>query len=261
MTRRLAEMTSAEIEAAVAAGGTTVILPLGATEQHGPHLPMATDSIRAAALADRLAAAMADALVAPTLPVGCSDEHSGFAGLLSLDHRTLTQVIVDCGIRMAGWGVRRLVLLSAHGGNEAALSAASAQLTASAPSLRIVVLRMTTALSDALIRTAAADGISADAFGLHAGDGETSELLHLRPDLVHMDRAVAGYSGGMAAILPRLRHSGVRPVTPIGTLGDPSRACAARGVRYLAIQVNAFAQQVAAAAEGLSADTEAGGRC
>ncbi len=112
MTGLLAEMTWAEVADAIAGGATTVILPLGATEQHGPHLPLGTDTFRAAALAERLAAALPDTLVAPTLPIGCSDEHTGFAGLLSLDHATLAAVIVDCAARMAGWGVRRLVLLS-----------------------------------------------------------------------------------------------------------------------------------------------------
>ena len=63
-----------------------MLLPLGATEQHGPHLPLGTDTVRAAGLAQRLAAAVPGILVAPVLPVGCSDEHSGFPGLLGLDH-------------------------------------------------------------------------------------------------------------------------------------------------------------------------------
>ena len=121
MTGLLAEMTWAEVADAVAGGATTVVLPLGATEQHGPHLPLGTDTFRAAALAEQLAAALPDTLVAPVLPIGCSDEHTGFAGLLSLDHTTLAGVIVDCAMRMAGWGVRRLVLLSSHGGNASAL--------------------------------------------------------------------------------------------------------------------------------------------
>ncbi|MCG6867553.1 MAG: creatininase family protein, partial [Gammaproteobacteria bacterium] len=117
MTGRLAEMTWPEVAQALAGGVTTVILPLGATEQHGPHLPLATDTVRAAALAEALAEQLTQTLVAPVLPIGCSDEHSGFPGLLSLEGGTLARVIVDCARRMAAWGLQRLILLSAHGGN------------------------------------------------------------------------------------------------------------------------------------------------
>ena len=142
MSRLLAEMTSPEVDQAIAAGITTVILPLGATEQHGPHLPLGTDTFRAAALADGLDAASTGTLVAPPLPVGCSDEHTGFAGLLGLDHETLARVIVDCGNRMAAWGVRRLVLLSAHGGNGRALELARARLQEEAVELEVWVLEI-----------------------------------------------------------------------------------------------------------------------
>jgi mycofactocin system creatininase family protein len=244
MSRLLAEMTSPEVDQAIAAGITTVILPLGATEQHGPHLPLGTDTFRAAALADGLGAASTGTLVAPLLPVGCSDEHTGFAGLLGLDHETLARVIVDCGNRMAAWGVRRLVLLSAHGGNGRALKLARARLQEEASELEVWVLESSATLTEALLRIAAADGISAEALGLHAGERETSEMLHLRAELVHMDRAVAGYAGSMAEVMPRLRQRGVREVTPTGTLGDPRAASARRGAVYLATQIDSFCRML-----------------
>lgn len=245
MRRRLAEMTWHAVADAVAAGGTTVILPLGATEQHGPHLPLGTDTFRAVALADRLAKALPDTLVAPALPIGCSDEHLGFAGLLSLDQTTLASVIVDCARRMAGWGVGRLLLLSAHGGNSDALDLAAARLGEELPKLRVVVLGGAPALSDAILAVAAGDGIAADALGLHAGEGETSEMLALRPDLVLMERAVPGYRDGLANIMPQLRRDGLRSVTPTGTLGDATGADGARGMRYMATEVECYRRAVA----------------
>ncbi len=239
MTRTLAEMTWPDVAAAVAGGATTVILPLGATEQHGTHLPLGTDSFRAAVLAERLANAIPQALVAPVLPVGCSDEHEGFAGLLSLDHATLAQVILDCGRRLAGWGARRLLLLSAHGGNGEAIERARARLAESVPSLRVTNLA-SAAIAECVLAIAAADGISGDAVGLHAGEGETSEMLAIRPDLVCLQRMVSGYEGRMADIMPQLQRSGVKSVTPTGTLGDARQADAARGARYLAAQIEAI---------------------
>lgn len=246
MRRRLTEMTWPEVADAVAGGATTVILPLGATEQHGPHLPLGTDTFRAAALADRLAAAVPGTLVAPALPVGCSDEHHGFAGLLSLDHETLARVIVDCAHRMADWGVCRLVLLSAHGGNAEALGLAAVRLATALPTLRLVVLGALTTLSDAILAVAEADGIPADAVGLHAGEGETSEMLALRPDLVRLHAAMPGHRDSPAELMPRLRREGLRAVTPTGTLGDARCADGDRGVRYLAVQVNRYRQTLVA---------------
>jgi mycofactocin system creatininase family protein len=244
MRRLLAEMTWPDVAQAVANGMTTVILPLGATEQHGPHLPLGTDTFRAEALAERLASTLPDALVAPALPIGCSDEHSGFAGLLSLDHATLAGVIVDCARRMAAWRVRRLVLLSAHGGNGQALELAAARLSEELPGLQVLVLGSSTTVSDALLAVAEAEGISGEAVGLHAGDGETSEMLCLRPDLVHMERIVPGYAGPMAEVMPRLLEAGLRPVTPTGTLGEASRADGSRGERYLAEQIESYRQRL-----------------
>lgn len=240
MSRLLAEMTAPEVADAVAAEATTVILPLGSTEQHGPHLPLATDSIRAAALAAGLAAELQDILVAPTLPIGCSDEHTGFAGLLSLDHETLARVICDCGRRIAGWGVRRLILLSAHGGNGVALETARTRLRDQTPELEVTVLSLTEDTSAILARIARADGVGQAEVGLHAGEGETSELLRLRPDLVRTDRVVAGYLGASEEIMPLLRRDGVRALSETGTLGDPRAASARRGADYLAAQIDGF---------------------
>ncbi len=245
MTRRLAEMTWPAVAAAVAGGATTVILPLGATEQHGFHLPLGTDTFRAAALAERLAAVLPGALVAPPLPIGCSDEHQGFAGLLSLDRETLAGVIVDCARRMTGWGVSRLLILSAHGGNGDALDRAATRLAEELPELGVVVLGGAAALSGAVLAVAARDGISAEAVGLHAGEGETSEMLAVRPDLVLRERIVPGCCEDPAALMPRLRQGGLRSVTPAGVLGDPRKADGARGARYLAAAIEGYRRAVA----------------
>ena len=237
MNGRLADMTWPDVAAAIAHGATTIVLPLGATEQHGPHLPIGTDSFRAAALADGLADTAPGILIAPVLPIGCSDEHSGFAGLMSLDHETLASVIVDCARRMAAWGVHRLVLLSAHGGNAHALGLAASRLREDLPELRVVMLGATETVSDGILALAAADGISPEAVGMHAGEGETSQMLALRRDLVHEDRACPGYVGPIADVMPQLRRHGLQAVTPTGTLGDPRGADGRRGARYLDAEI------------------------
>ncbi len=249
---RLAELSWPEVAQAVTDGMTTVILPLGATEQHGPHLPLGTDTWRAQALADRLAGQW-PALVAPALPIGCSDEHSGFAGLLSLEHETLAQVIVDCARRLAGWGVHRLVILSAHGGNARALTLAGECLEKELPQLQIWIPDAMAVGGGTVLAIAEEDGITPESLGLHAGEGETSEMLCLQPDLVRLERAAPGYTGDMTEVLPRLWENGLQPVTPNGVLGDPRRADANRGERYLAAQAACYRDGLArwtASAEG-----------
>jgi creatinine amidohydrolase len=238
-------MTWPEVAEAVGAGATTVVLPLGATEQHGPHLPLGTDTIRAAALADRLAERLGPGcLVAPPLPFGCSDEHSGFPGLLGLGHETLAHVVLDLARRLTGWGIRRLVVLSAHGGNGEALGLAVALLRRELPDLEVRTKGHLETVSPALLEVARRDGIPANDVGLHAGEGETSEMLNLRPGLVRLDYCAPGFTGDMEAVLGKLRGAGLRPVTDNGVLGDPTRAEAGRGARYL----DAAAEEIAALA-------------
>lgn len=242
----LAHLTWPEVARAVAEGADTVILPLGATEQHGPHLPLGTDTLRAEALAQRLAARLPGALVAPVLPIGCSDEHAGFPGLLSLDAATLAAVIVDCARRMAAWGVTRLVLLSAHGGNGQALALAAERLRRELPALRVWLPAETLAPDEAVLAVAAEEGITPEEFGLHAGEGETSEVLWLRPGLARLEAAEAGYRGDMATIVETLQRQGLKAVTPNGVLGDPARARADRGARYLEARAGALAKELLA---------------
>ena len=227
-------MTWPDVADAVRGGATTVILPLGATEQHGPHLPLGTDTYRAAALAERVAGRLGPGfLVAPALPFGCSDEHAGFPGLLGLEAETLARVVLDVARRLTGWGVRRLVLLSAHGGNREALGLALALLRRELPDLEVRANGDLENIAPVLLELARRDGISANTLGLHAGEGETSEMLHLRPDLVRPEASAPGFTGDMEAVMGELRRSGLRAVTQAGVLGDPTRAEAGRGARYL----------------------------
>ncbi|MBL8258359.1 MAG: mycofactocin biosynthesis peptidyl-dipeptidase MftE [Candidatus Competibacteraceae bacterium] len=251
----LAELTWPQVARAVAEGVTTVILPLGATEQHGPHLPLGTDTVRARALAEGLAERL-PVLVAPALPIGCSDEHGGFAGLLSLEAETLAAVIADCARRMADWGATRLVVLSAHGGNGRALALAEARLRRELPELALWIPDAATVCGDAVRAVAAADGIAVEAVGLHAGEGETSELLHLCPEQVRMQEAVPGYTGDMEEGLSRLVQAGTRALNADGVVGDPRSADAGRGQRYLSAQV---ARYESALAERLAAEATTSG--
>src|SRR5690606_13045111 len=126
---RFVEMTSGDI--AASAGRLVAILPIAAVEQHGPHLPVGTDLI----IADKLSAMAADAVsgdvataLMPALAYGKSDEHEGFAGTVSLSAETLIAALTDIGASLARSGIRRLVILSGHGGNSECMSIAARRL-------------------------------------------------------------------------------------------------------------------------------------
>ncbi|WP_041939774.1 MULTISPECIES: mycofactocin biosynthesis peptidyl-dipeptidase MftE [Frankia] len=196
-----------------------LVLPLGSTEQHGPHLPLDTDTRIASAVAHGLAQRLEPLLVGAALPYGASGEHAGFPGTVSLGTQVLERVVVEL-VRSVDDTARAVVLVNGHGGNIAALRSARRILAGEG---RPVFLWAPVAALAATVGVPAADR------DLHAGRGETSLLLHLAPDLVRLDLAVAGPSPSLAELLAR----GVAALSPSGVLGDPAGASAAEGARLL----------------------------
>ena len=190
-------------------------VPLGSTEQHGPHLPLATDTVIAEALAARLAAAVPDVVVAPALPFGSSGEHAGFAGTLSIGQAGLELVVVEL-VRSAD-SFAGTVLISAHGGNAEPLSRAATLLAGEG--------RPVLAWSPNVASWPDADA--------HAGRVETSLMLALASGDVVMDAAEPGNPHPVGELADALRAGGVRAVSANGVLGDPSGASAEEGARLL----------------------------
>jgi mycofactocin system creatininase family protein len=218
---RLGARTWPEVHAAPS---LLLAVPLGSCEQHGPHLPLDTDTRIAAALVDRLVRRQPDIVAAPALPYGASGEHAGFAGTLSIGQAALTHTVIEL-VRSAD-AFSGVVVVNAHGGNAEALERAMTTLRAEGRRV--------------LAWTAAIDG---DA---HAGRTETSMLLELAPSLVRMERAEAGAVAPLASLMPALREGGVASVTPNGVLGDPSGASAAEGRQLLDTMTAALADTAAA---------------
>lgn len=191
-----------------ARAGAILAVPLGATEQHGAHLPLSTDTDLAVALCDNLAAARADVLVAPAVPYGSSGEHAGFAGTLSIGQAATELLLVELG-RSATETFHRVLFVSAHGGNAEPVRRAVATLVAESREISVFEPRW--------------HGEP------HAGAAETALQLTLRPDVVHMSRAVTGDQRPIGEVLPLMRSGGVRAVTGTGVLGDPTKATAEEG--------------------------------
>jgi len=193
--------------------GCLLALPVGATEQHGPHLPIGTDTVVATALAARLAAARPDVCLAPALPFGSSGEHAAFPGTLSLGQPALELVVTEL-VRSAD-AFAGVVIVSGHGGNVGPLTRAAATLVAEGRRVTLWSPR------------APAGG---DA---HAGRTETSLLLALDPGAVRLEAAEAGDRRPLAELLATLESSGVAAVSPNGVLGDPTGSTAAEGTELL----------------------------
>ena len=208
------------------------IVPLGATEQHGPHLPFATDTLIADALAARLAARFEDAIALPALSVGCSREHMGFPGTLDVTPATLVAVLGDVLHSLVRHGIATAFVFSAHGGNVATLRAALPVLRAAAPELRIDAASDLDALTVRLHAEAARLGVTAETGGHHAGEVETSIMLALHPELVNAAVFAPGHVAP-AADPQALFYPDLRRNAPDGTVGDPRGASALRGARYL----------------------------
>jgi mycofactocin precursor peptide peptidase len=197
--------------------GAILLLPIGSTEQHGPHLPLTTDTDIALAVAIGAAQRLDRLVVAPPLAYGSSGEHQGFAGTLSIGRDATEMVLVELG-RSATVDFRRVVVVCAHGGNSVPLGRALARLAAERRAV-----------------TAWSPPWSGD---LHAGRTETSVMLAIDPGRVRMERAEAGDPRPIDTLLPLLRSQGVRGISANGVLGDPTGANADEGHRLLAMAVD-----------------------
>ncbi len=191
-----------------------VLVPIGSTEQHGPHLPFETDTLIATAAAERIAVVLQgdgiDVLLAPAISYGASGEHQEFPGTVSVGHEALRMQIVELVRSLSTWA-GRIVFVNGHGGNVTTLSSAIAQMRGEHHDVAWL----------ACIFESDADA--------HAGSTETSVMLHLAPERVDMASAAPGQLAPLAEILPLLMSSGVRAASPSGVLGDPTSATAELG--------------------------------
>ena len=206
MTRSLADLTWPETERGT--NGAVLVVPIGATEQHGPHLPLSTDTDIAVALANAVAKRRPDVVVAPALPYGSSGEHAGFPGTVSIGREAIELVVLELG-RSAAATFERTLMICAHGGNRAPVLSAQERLRAEGRDVR------------AFFPCWEGDA--------HAGRTEMSLLLALHPARVRTELAARGETAPLAELMPQLRREGVRARSANGVLGDPAGASAVEG--------------------------------
>jgi creatinine amidohydrolase len=217
-------MTSAEIAEAISAGARTAILPLGAIEQHGPHLTLSMDSDHADALALRVAHALGSALVLPTIRVGYSPHHLGFPGSLSVRASTLEAICLDYCSNLAAHGFAQVVLFSGHIGNYPVMRDFEPRLVAAlGPKLRVIIYKDGTAILNAWRKAAESVAGLGSRVGGHADVAETSVMLVLHPERVRAERAMPGYLGLVdETLLRQMFAKGIDAISHNGVLGDPT---------------------------------------
>ncbi len=225
---------------------TIVILPLAAIEQHGPHLPVATDTAigqgMLALLRERLPADLS-VLVLPLQAIGKSNEHLASPGTLSLSAETLTRVLVEIGESVRRAGLRKIILANSHGGNVSVIGIVARELRVRFGMLAVPTQWGSFGLPVKMYDTAESR------YGIHAGDIETSLMLHFRPELVHMDKAKNFISADVAIEKEFKKLSAdsthafgwiAQDLHPEGAMGNATLATADKGARTAGHQVEGF---------------------
>lgn len=226
----LEHLTSPAIADALKGGSRTAVFACGAVEQHGPHLPLFVDAEHGTQLALGVAARLGNALVAPTIRVGCSDHHMAFAGSLTLRKTTFQALVRDYCASLAYHGFERICIIPSHGGNFGPLAEALPVLREEFGEVQLQAFTDIIALMQVWKATVEDVAGLGDRVGGHADIAETAIMLALHSGRVDVDRAEEGFATGLErAEFDRIIKDGFKSVTPNGILGDARGATAEMG--------------------------------
>ncbi len=223
-------MSWPQVRKAIDSGFKRVIVPIGAMEQHGPHLPIATDTLIGYAIATRLAAMLGKTLVSPAITVGWSEGHLSHAGTVSISPETLKTLIVEYCRSLAAHGFKEILLLPSHGGNYRPVGEVLPRLREEIKGVRIIA--SDTDMDDSVRESAEFNrkhNLDPKKMGVHSGQGETSELLAIHPELVDMSKAVEGFTGDASVRWRAKVPPPMATMSPTGILGDAREATAELG--------------------------------
>jgi creatinine amidohydrolase len=247
--RFLPYLTWQDIESLPNKQNVVILQPLGAIEQHGPHLPLIVDAAIVTGVMGKALEALTPEIPAyalPTLTYGKSNEHWHFPGTLTLSATTLLQTLMEVGESVYRAGFRKLVFVNGHGGQPQVVDIAARDLHQRFSDFQVFPHFVWNALPPNAFSPWLSPQESQD--GIHAGDAETSLMLALLPDRVKFDRAVAEYPPALNDY-PSLSWEGARPIawmtrdlSQTGTIGNPTTASVVKGQQMLAALAAAWAK-------------------
>lgn len=247
-TVRLEHLTWPEVETAIENGTDTVVIGVGAIEQHGPHLPLVVDTLAGDELSQRIAERLGDALAAPTIRPGCSGHHMDFPGTITVSPEVLMETIRSYCRSLDEHGFEHLVLLPTHGGNFAPVNTVAPELAREldASVITLADLGELMTLMNEGLREA---GVEYEEPVIHAGAAETALVLAVAENLVRTDELAVGREGEVP--VTRLFSEGFRAITETGVLGDPREGTASAGDAILERIVTAYTEHIETERESL----------
>ncbi len=217
------------------------VLPVAAVEQHGPHLPLGTDTLIAEGMLETVRGLCPEdlhLLILPVQAVGKSNEHLWAAGTLTLEAETALRAWTEIGLLVARAGVRKIIVVNSHGGNLDLVSILTRELRVRAGMRAVKAQWMSFGLPEGMFSE------REQAFGIHGGDVETSLMLHFHPGLVEMALAEDFASTAEGALIPPVGAVSLgwiaADLNPAGVVGDASAATAAKGKAVAAHQAAGF---------------------
>ncbi|MFO7793109.1 MAG: creatininase family protein [Candidatus Saliniplasma sp.] len=242
MTLKLEEMSWLEIHESIEQGNDTVLILLGSIEQHGPHLPINTDTLIAEELGVRTAKKLGDALVAPIIRPGCSRHHMDFAGTVSLQDNVFKEVVKAHCVAYEKHGFKNIVLLPYHGGNFDPIEEVEPEIKYELNDSNLIVIANLEKSLDLMNDGMKKAGLDLVEPVIHAGASESSVLMAIDEDLVNKDNIEKGYIGDIP--VANLFARGLKSFTKNGVLGDPTKANKKAGELILESMSDWYVEQI-----------------
>jgi len=244
-TLRMEEMNWVDIKEAINDGFKTVVIGVGSTEQHGPHLPTQTDALIADVMVNSITKILKNALQAQTIRVGCSNHHLPFPGTISLKKTTLKAIIQDYIESLQRHGFTKIIFIPTHGGNFKPIAEVIEGAQKKYPNIKIVAFTDLMRFVGVQDKIAASLNITKEDAGAHAGEAETSEILYLAENLVKRDRFQPGYLGVLGEKeIEMLFKKGMPSLTEIGVIGDPTKSSKEHGKIYIEKMVEFLTEEI-----------------
>lgn len=221
------ELTWKEVENEIESGKDTVLILLGSIEQHGPHLPLNTDTLICQELGTRVAKKLGDALVAPVIRPGCSEHHLDFSGTISFPEELMVKIIHEYCVSLDKHGFRYIVLIPFHGGNFDPVKKAKKKIKGSLKNAELIVFTDLELMMNKIQEGMKKELDDYKETMIHAGGGETAVVRAIDEKLVREDKIEKGYEGELS--LSDLFVKGLKYFTQNGVLGDPSNVTSEAG--------------------------------